>query len=87
MKAAAGAGRVVRFRLLEGDPERFTTTAGVTALSVERDRVTLRTADADATVWALYPQRHAIADITVAEASLEEAFLSLAASRVSENHG
>lgn len=87
VKAAAGAGRVVRFRLLEGDPERFTTTAGVTALSVERDRVTLRTADADATVWALYPQRHAIADITVAEASLEEAFLSLAASRVSENHG
>ena len=87
VKAAAGAGRVVRFRLLEGDPERFTTTTGVTALSVERDRVTLRTADADATVWALYPQRHAIADITVAEASLEEAFLSLAASRVNENHG
>ena len=43
--------------------------------------MTLRTADADATVWALYPDRHAIADIAVAEASLEEAFLSLVASR------
>ena len=43
--------------------------------------MTLRTADADATVWALYPERHAIADIAVAEASLEEAFLSLVASR------
>jgi hypothetical protein len=42
--------------------------------------VTLRTAGADATVWALYPERHAIADIAVAEASLEEAFLSLVAS-------
>jgi ABC-2 type transport system ATP-binding protein len=81
VKAAAGAGRVVRFRLLKGDPERFTATPGVTALSVEGDQVTLRTSDADATVWALYPQRHAIADIAVAEASLEEAFLSLAVPR------
>jgi hypothetical protein len=30
---------------------------------------------------ALYPERHDIADIAVAEASLEEAFLSLVASR------
>jgi ABC-2 type transport system ATP-binding protein len=84
VKAAAGAGRVVRFRLLEGEPERFATAAGVTALSTEGDRVTLRTADADATVWALYPQRHAIADIAVTEASLEEAFLSLSGARASE---
>jgi ABC-2 type transport system ATP-binding protein len=77
VKAAAGAGRLVRFRLLRGDPERFAATTGVTALSADGDRVTLRTADADATVWALYPERHAIADIAVADASLEEAFLSL----------
>ena len=77
VKAAAGAGRLVRFRLLRGDPERFAATAGVTAVSADSDRVTLRTADADATVWALYPERDAIADIAVSEASLEEAFLSL----------
>jgi hypothetical protein len=47
--------------------------------------VTLRTGDADATVWALYSQRHAISGITVAEASLEEAFLSLAAPRANED--
>jgi ABC-2 type transport system ATP-binding protein len=81
VKAAAGTGRLVRFRLLRGDPERFAATTGVTALSAAGDRVTLHTADADATVWALYPERHAIADIGVAEASLEEAFLSLVASR------
>ncbi|HTZ30765.1 MAG TPA: ATP-binding cassette domain-containing protein [Streptosporangiaceae bacterium] len=81
VKAAAGPGRLVRFRLLGGDPERFATTAGVTALSADGDRVTLRTADADATVWALYPERDAIADIAVADASLEEAFLSLVAPR------
>ncbi|HEY6497731.1 MAG TPA: ATP-binding cassette domain-containing protein [Trebonia sp.] len=85
VKAAAGAGRVVRFRVLAGDKERFSTTPGVTALSAEGDRVTLRTADADATVWALYPQRDAIADIAVTEASLEEAFLTLAAPRAGEN--
>jgi ABC-2 type transport system ATP-binding protein len=77
VKAAAGAGRVVRFRLLEGDPERFATTTGVSAVSIDGDRVLLRTTDADATVWALYTERHAIADITVTEASLEEAFLNL----------
>jgi ABC-2 type transport system ATP-binding protein len=77
VKAAAGAGRLVRFRLLRGDPERFAAIAGVTGVSADSDRVTLRTADADATVWALYPERDAIADIAVAEASLEEAFLSL----------
>jgi ABC-2 type transport system ATP-binding protein len=87
VKAAAGAGRVVRFRLLDGDPERFSTTPGVTALSLDGDRVTLRTADADATVWALYPQRQAIADIAISEASLEEAFFSLAVPQASENHG
>ena len=80
VKATAGAGRLVCFRLLSGEPSRFTATTGVTALSVDGDRVTLRTADADATVWALYPERDDIADIAVAEASLEEAFLSLVAS-------
>jgi ABC-2 type transport system ATP-binding protein len=81
VKAAAGTGRLVRFRLLRGDPERFATTAGVTGLSADGDRVTLRTADSDATVWGLYAERDAIADIVVADASLEEAFLNLVTSR------
>jgi ABC-2 type transport system ATP-binding protein len=81
VKAAAGAGRLVRFRVLRGAPERFAAATGVTALDADGDRVTLHTADADATVWALYPDRHAIADLAVAEASLEEAFLSLVAVR------
>jgi ABC-2 type transport system ATP-binding protein len=84
VKAAAGSGWLVRFRLLGGDPGRFATTAGVTALSADGDRVTLHTADSDATVWALYPDRHAIADIAVADASLEEAFLSLVTSRAGD---
>jgi ABC-2 type transport system ATP-binding protein len=81
VKASAGAGRLVHFRVLGGDQERFATIAGVTALSADGDRVTLRTTDADATVWALYPERHNIADIAVDEASLEEAFLSLVTPR------
>lgn len=85
VKAAAGAGHVVRFRLLEGDPERFSTTPGVTALSLDEDRLTLNTVDADTTLWALYSQRQAIADITVAETSLEDAFFSLAVPQASGN--
>lgn len=41
----------------------------------------MHTTDADATLWSLYDHRHQIADVRVddvlvAEASLEEAFLS-----------
>ena len=77
VKAAAGTGRIVRFRLLGCNPQRFATTPGVTAVHADEGKVSLQTTDADATIWALYNQRHTIADITVSEASLEEAFLSL----------
>ncbi|MGH3191442.1 MAG: ATP-binding cassette domain-containing protein [Streptosporangiaceae bacterium] len=79
VKAAAGARRIVRFRLLEGNPGQFAGTRGVTAVHADGQLVTLHTADADATVWALYDHRHVIAGIIVTEASLEEAFLSLVA--------
>ncbi len=79
VKTAAGAGRVVRFRLLDGDPGQFAGTRGVTAVHADGQWVTLHSTDADATVWALYHHRHAIAGIVVTEASLEEAFLSLVA--------
>ena len=77
VKAAAGAGRIVRFRLLDGDPHRFAATPGVTSVHSDERWVSLHTTDADTTVWALYDQRSTIADIAVTEASLEEAFLSL----------
>ena len=79
VKAAAGAGRIVRFRLLEGNPGQFAGTRGVTAVHADGQWITLHTTDADATIWALYNHRHAIAGIVVTEASLEEAFLTLVA--------
>jgi ABC-2 type transport system ATP-binding protein len=79
VKAAAGAGRVVRFRLLEGNPERFAATVGVTGIHPDGQWMTLHTTDADTTIWALYDHRHAIADIAVTDASLEDAFLNLVA--------
>jgi ABC-2 type transport system ATP-binding protein len=79
VKAAAGASRIVRFRLLEGNPGQFAGTRGVTAVHADGQRITLHTTDADATIWALYKHRHAIAGIVVTEASLEEAFLALVA--------
>jgi len=77
VKATAGAGRVVRFRLLEGRPERFAAIPGVTSVRADQQHVSLHTTDADTTIWALYDQRSTIADIDVSQASLEEAFLSL----------
>jgi ABC-2 type transport system ATP-binding protein len=79
VKRAAGADRIVRFRLVTGSPERFATVPGVTAVQADGERVTLHTTEGDNTVWALYDLRHAIADISVSDASLEEAFLSLVA--------
>jgi hypothetical protein len=46
-------------------------------MDVDGNRVTLHSTDADATLWSLYDARHAIVDVTVADASLEEAFLRL----------
>jgi hypothetical protein len=77
VKAAAGAGRIVRFRLLGGNPERFATIPGVTSVQADQQHLSLHTTDADTTIWALYDQRTSIADIAVSEASLEVAFLSL----------
>ncbi|MGH9107349.1 MAG: ATP-binding cassette domain-containing protein [Acidimicrobiales bacterium] len=79
VKAAAGSGRAVRFRVLLGPPERFRDAAAVTALDVEGSRVTQHTSDADATVWSLYDQREFVSDLQVSEGTLEEAFLNLTA--------
>jgi hypothetical protein len=47
VKAAAGASRVVRFRLLHDEPEKFRHAPGVTAMQVDGDHVTLRSVDAE----------------------------------------
>lgn len=77
IKVAAGTRRTVRFRLLRGEPEKFRLPPGVTAMQVDGNWVTLRSTDADATLWSLYGARDAIADVTVADASLQEAFFRL----------
>ncbi|MDQ6776603.1 MAG: ABC transporter ATP-binding protein [Actinomycetota bacterium] len=77
VKAAAGGGRIVRFRLVRGSPEQLGELPGATAVHADERGVTVQTTDADATIWALYPVRDSIADIEVIEGTLEEAFLSL----------
>jgi len=77
VKSDAGITRTVRFRSLAGSPDRFRQLAGVTAVHADGDRITLLTADADATVWALYNLRDTITDLAIAEGSLQEAFLAL----------
>jgi ABC-2 type transport system ATP-binding protein len=77
VKSDAGIARTVRFRSLAGSPDRFRQLAAVTAVHADADRITLLTADADATVWALYNLRDTITDLAINEGSLEEAFLAL----------
>ncbi len=77
VKSEAGVARTVRFRSLAGSPDRFRQLAAVTAVHADADRITLLTADADATVWALYDLRDTITGLAVTEGDLQEAFLAL----------
>ena len=77
IKAAAGIARTVRFQSLSGSAERFRRLPAVTAVHADGDRITLDTADADATVWALYDLRGTITGLAVTDAGLEEAFVAL----------
>jgi ABC-2 type transport system ATP-binding protein len=77
VKSEAGIARTVRFRSLAGSPDRFRPLAAVTAVHADADRITLLTADADATVWALYGLRDTITDLEITEGGLQEAFLTL----------
>lgn len=77
VKSKAGIARTVRFRSLAGSPDRFRQLAAVTAVHADADRITLLTADADATVWALYDLRDTITDLAITEGGLQEAFLTL----------
>jgi ABC-type multidrug transport system ATPase subunit/ABC-type multidrug transport system permease subunit len=77
VKSEAGIARSVRFRSLAGSPGRFRQLAAVTAVHADADRITLQTADTDATVWALYDLRDTITDLAITEGGLQEAFLAL----------
>ena len=77
VKSEAGIARSVRFRSLAGSPDRFRQLAAVTAVHADADRITLLTADTDATVWALYDLRDTITDLAITEGGLQEAFLAL----------
>ena len=77
VKSDAGIARTVRFRSLTGSPDRFRQLAAVTAVHADEDRITLLTADADATVWALYELRDTITDLAITQGGLQEAFLAL----------
>jgi ABC-2 type transport system ATP-binding protein len=77
VKSEAGIARAVRFRSLAGSPDRFRQLEAVTAVHADADRITLLTADPDATVWALYGLRDTITDLEITEGGLQEAFLTL----------
>ena len=79
VKAAGGAGRVVRFQVLDRATDRFDRLPGVTSVERNGRTVTLHTGDADATVWGLFPLRDAVSHLEVGEGDLEAAFLSLTA--------
>ena len=70
-------GRTVRFQSLTGPSERFRQIPEVTAVHADGNHITLVTANADATVWALYDIRDTIASLAVTDAGLQEAFLAL----------
>lgn len=69
--------RQVRFRTLKGSPDRFGSLTAVTAVRADGDRITLHTADADATVWALYDIRHTVTDLEIIGGGRQETFLAL----------
>jgi len=70
-KAAGGAGRVVRFQVLDRATDRFDRLPGVTSVERNGRTVTLHTGDADATVWGLFPLRDAVSHLEVGEGILK----------------
>jgi len=76
IKASVG-GRTVRFSLDDADDVTLRALPAVTGCEIHGSSVSLRTADADATVRALYASGLPIRDLEVTGANLEAAFLAL----------
>jgi ABC-2 type transport system ATP-binding protein len=74
---AMAAGRRVRFTLPAADAGRLAALPGVTDVAIHGDGVTLRSADADATVQAAYRAGLPLRDLEVTGLDLEAAFLHL----------
>jgi ABC-2 type transport system ATP-binding protein len=79
VRSAGGARKTVRFSWIGGAPAGLEALPGVTAVDVEGREVTLRTTDADATVWGLYGLRDHLSGLEVTGGGLREAFLALTA--------
>jgi len=76
---ASVAVRTVRATLADTDPARLLALPGVVEIAVAGKRVTLHSADSDATVAALFRSGEPVRDLEVGGAGLEEAFLALTA--------
>jgi len=79
VKSRAGIRRFVRFSTTAAASGAYRRLPGVTAVRTDGDRTTLVTADADATIWALYPFRTMISDLEVQGGGLEDALENLSA--------
>jgi ABC-2 type transport system ATP-binding protein len=76
IKASAG-GRTVRFRCPGADPASLSALPGVRRVEVQGELVRLLTADADATLRAVFHSGLPVTDVETGGADLEEAFLAL----------
>jgi ABC-2 type transport system ATP-binding protein len=74
---AAVSGRTVRFRLAGADRALLAALPGVSGVDVSGDRVTLESADPDATARALLRTDLDVRELEIAGANLESAFLAL----------
>lgn len=81
IKRRAG-GRTVRFTLGGQAAAGLERLPGVTAVEVTGDVATLRTADPDTVVAALYGTNLAVRDLEITTPALEDAFLSLTSADV-----
>ncbi|ETK38106.1 ABC transporter ATP-binding protein [Microbispora sp. ATCC PTA-5024] len=75
---ASVAGQAVSFRLGDQSVSGLDGLPGITGVELQGGRVTLRTADADATIDALYRKTTLdVRDLQIHGADLEDAFLAL----------
>jgi ABC-2 type transport system ATP-binding protein len=86
LKRNAGM-QTVRFHSREAETRQWQSLAGVKTTEVYRERVTLKTTDADATVRALAGGDYDWKDLDVRGASLEDVFMELVGNGHTQNGG